>query len=109
MLSKPNGHIGVRTAHQVKRGGGRCGYDAEAAQAAADLRARRPKTPKLAGDPVLAAAVGGLLADRMSPHAISAQLRSEGHGICAETVYAACYASIPQRNAHRLAIRASIG
>ena len=53
--------------------------------------ARRPKTPKLAGDPVLAAAVGGLLADRMSPHAISAQLRSEGHGICAETVYAACY------------------
>ena len=80
------------TVHrELKRGGGRCGYDAEAAQAAADLRARRPKTPKLAGDPVLAAAVGGLLADRMSPHAISAQLRSEGHGICAETVYAACY------------------
>ena len=76
---------------ELKRCGGRCGYDAEAAQAAADLRARRPKTPKLAGDPVLAAAVGGLLADRMSPHAISAQLRSEGHGICAETVYAACY------------------
>ena len=80
------------TVHrELKRCGGRCGYDAEAAQAAADLRARRPKTPKLAGDPVLAAAVGGLLADRMSPHAISAQLRSEGHGICAETVYAACY------------------
>ena len=64
------------TVHrEIKRCGGRCGYDAEAAQAAADLRARRPKTPKLAGDPVLAAAVGGLLADRMSPHAISAQLR----------------------------------
>ncbi len=78
------------TAHRErKRGGGRCGYDAEAAQAAADRRARRPKTPKLAADPVLAAAVGGLLADRMSPHAISAQLRSEGYGICAETVYAA--------------------
>ena len=76
---------------ELKRGGGRCGYDAEAARAAADLRARRPKTPKLAGDPVLAAAVGGLLAFRMSPHAISEQLRLEGHGNCAETVYAACY------------------
>ena len=43
------------TVHrELKRCGGRCGYDAEAAQAAADLRARRPKTPKLAGDPVLA-------------------------------------------------------
>ncbi len=44
------------TVHrELKRGGGRGGYDAEAAQAAAGLRARRPKTPKLAGDPVLAA------------------------------------------------------
>ncbi len=80
-----------RELKRGSRGGGRGGYDAEAAQAAADRRARRPKTPKLAADAVLAAAVGGLLADRMSPHAISAQLRSEGHSICAETVYAACY------------------
>ena len=59
-------------ALRLKRCGGRCGYDAEAAQAAADLRARRPKTPKLAGDPVLAAAVGGLLLSQLGWEVASA-------------------------------------
>ena len=28
---------------------------------------------------------------RWSPHAVGAQLRAEGHRVCAETLYAACY------------------
>ena len=48
------------------------GYDAEVAQAAADARARRPKTPVLAADPELAAAVTDGLRARRSPHALSA-------------------------------------
>lgn len=76
---------------ELGRGGGRCGYDASAAQAAAEVRAARPKTPKLVADPELAAAVAGGLRERWSPHAISAQLRAEGRAVCAETIYAACY------------------
>ena len=49
------------------------GYDAEVAQAAADARARRPKTPVLAADPALAAAVTDGLRARRSPHALSAE------------------------------------
>ena len=49
------------------------GYDAEVAQAAADARARRPKTPVLAADPELAAAVTDGLRARRSPHALSAE------------------------------------
>ena len=80
------------TVHrELKRGGGRCGYDAAAAQAAAVSGAARPKAPKLAGDPELAAAVADGLKDRWSPHAISAGLRAEGRTICAETIYRACY------------------
>ena len=76
---------------ELSRGGGRAGYDAEAAQAAAKARARRPKEPKLAADPVLAAAAAELLAERWSPHAVSAELRARGLRVCAETIYAACY------------------
>ena len=66
-------------------------YDAETAQAAADTRARRPKTPKLAADPGLAASVRERLAMRWSPHAVCADLRAEGRRLCAETIYRACY------------------
>ena len=76
---------------ELARGGGRCGYGAEAAQAAAHSRAARPKAPKLASDPEMAQAVLELLAERWSPHAVAAQLRGEGHRVCAETVYAAAY------------------
>ncbi len=76
---------------ELKRGGGRCGYDAGAAHVSAAARAARPKAPKLVADPELAAAVAGGLAQRWSPQAISAQLRAEGHKVCAETIYAACY------------------
>ena len=67
------------------------GYDAEVAQTAADARARRPKTPVLAADPELAAAVTEGLRARRSPHALSAELRAEGRKISAETIYRAAY------------------
>ena len=76
---------------ELGRGSGRGGYDAQAAQTAADRRARRPKTPVLAADPVLAAAALSRLRDRRSPHAASAELRAEGLSVSAETIYRACY------------------
>ena len=66
-------------------------YGAQAAQATAQARAVRPKTPKLAADPGLAAAVAQRLSMGWSPHAVCADLRVEGRAVCAETIYAACY------------------
>ena len=76
---------------ELGRGGAAGGYEAATAQAAAEARARRPRVPKLAADAVLAAAVCEGLRARRSPHALAAELRAEGLGVCAETVYAACY------------------
>ena len=67
------------------RNGGPGGYDAGAAQAGSCARAGRPKAPRLA------AAVCERLAMRWSPQAISADLRTLGLQICAETIYRACY------------------
>ena len=78
----------------VQRELGRWGpgaYCAEAAQAAADARAERPKAPKLVADAVLAGAVQRRLDQRWSPHAISADLRAAGMHVCAETIYRGCY------------------
>ena len=66
-------------------------YRAGEAQARADLRARRPKTPKLGGDLGLAAAVRYRLRHRWAPHSISADLAAEGRRVCAETIYRAAY------------------
>ncbi len=74
---------------ELERGGGV--YDAEAAQTAAEARAARPKTPALAADAGLAAAVSERLAMRWSPHAIRADLRAQRRRISAETIHAACY------------------
>ena len=76
---------------ELARAGGPQGYRAGFAQQAAGARARRPRAPKLARDRVLAAAVAERLAQRWSPHAISADLGVRGLGVCAETVYRACY------------------
>ena len=76
---------------ELGRNGGPGGHGAEAAQAAACIRAGRPKAPKLAEDAELAAAVCERLAMRWSPQAISADLRTLGLQICAETIYRACY------------------
>ncbi|WP_419919281.1 helix-turn-helix domain-containing protein [Candidatus Poriferisocius sp.] len=56
---------------ELRRNGGGSVYRADAAQAAADVRALRSRPSKLAADSVLAGAVAGLLALRWSPHAIS--------------------------------------
>ena len=76
---------------ELARAGGPQEYRAGFAQQAAGARARRPRAPKLARDRVLAAAVAERLAQRWSPHAISADLGVRGLGVCAETVYRACY------------------
>ena len=92
------GEIAVRlgrhrsTVHrEVARGGGPQQYGAGDAQQSADGRARRPRAGKLACDAELAAAVAERLDQRWSPHAISADLGARGMGVCAETVYRACY------------------
>ena len=78
---------------EVARGGGPQRYRAVGAQQSADTGAARPKAPKLACDPVLGAAVAERLGQRWSPHAISADLRARGLGVCAETIYRGCYAN----------------
>lgn len=67
------------------------GYCARSAQAGADARARRPRAPKLASDAGLRQMVQERLDERLSPHAISAELAQCGLGVCAETVYRGCY------------------
>ena len=57
------------------------------------MRARRPKAPRLASDEVLAREVADRLAQRWSPHAISADLSAEGLSVSAETIYRACYSN----------------
>ena len=85
------------TVHrELARCGGRAGYDARAAHASACARARRERTPKLAVDRVLAAAVDERLRLRWSPHATAADLREAGMSVCAETIYRACYANDPR-------------
>ena len=73
--------------------GGRGVYRAEDAQTEAEVRARRPKVPKLVTDPQLAEAVTERLEMGWSPHAVAADLRNEGSLslVCAETIYQACY------------------
>ncbi len=76
---------------EIVRNGGRCGYRGEAGQQAATVRARRPRQLKLVADAGLAFAVTQGLSRRWSPHAIAADLRDAGAGVCAETIYRACY------------------
>ena len=78
---------------EINRAGGRGVYRAEDAQTEAEVRARRPKVPKLVTDPQLAEAVTQRLGMGWSPHAVAADLRNEGSLslVCAETIYQACY------------------
>ena len=67
----------------------RCGdgaYCAVGAQADADAGAKRPRAPNLAADAELRREVQQHLDERLSPHAISAEL---GMFVCAETIYRA--------------------
>jgi IS30 family transposase len=80
---------------EIIAGGGRALYRATVAQAGATERARRPRERVLAGVGELAELVVGKLALRWSPHAIVAWLGTEhGLGVCAETIYQACYQGI---------------
>ena len=78
---------------EISRGGGWLGYSADRAQADADQKSKRPKTPKLVADPRLGRVVTELLERRWSPHAIAAWLRMNhpDQRSCAETIYRACY------------------
>ena len=84
-------------SREITRNGSYRGrYRAGAAQARAEVRARRPKTAKLAGDPVLRARVQGMLEKRWSPEQISVMLRREFPGrpemqVSHETIYQAIY------------------
>ena len=72
----------------------RCGagaYCAVGAQADADAGAKRPRAPKLGADAALCREVQQRLDERLSPHAISAELAELGMFVCAETIYRACY------------------
>ena len=72
----------------------RCGggdYCARRAQDGADARAARPRPSKLAADAVLGREVQQRLDERLSPHAVSAELAGMGMSVCAETIYRACY------------------
>ena len=55
--------------------------------AGADAGAKRPRAPKLGADAELCREVQQRLDERLSPHAISAEL---GLFVCAETIYRAC-------------------
>ena len=85
-----------RSRAAIWREGKRCGpgaYCAEAAQASADAAASRPRLARLASDAELGRLVQGRLKERLSPHAVSAELRALGCKVCAETIYRACYAN----------------
>ncbi|MEX1163976.1 MAG: IS30 family transposase [Nitriliruptor sp.] len=81
---------------EVNRNGGRTGYAAVAAQDRADRQRSRPKVPKLAADPGLAAHVTARLEARDSPMTISIELARGVHGITGtvshECIYQAVYA-----------------
>ena len=72
----------------------RCGpgaYCAHRAQASAEAAAGRPRPSKLASDRRLCRLVADRLKERLSPHAISAELKELGRHVCAESIYRACY------------------
>ena len=83
------------TVHrELARCAGRAGYDARWAHAWACARARRERTPKLAADRVLAAAVDERLKLGPGPRTRPRRdLREAGMSVCAETIYRACYAN----------------
>ena len=91
-IGRALGRCASTVRRELARGGGRSRYCAVGAQAAADARAARPRTSKLAADPELAAEAAEMLAMGWSPHAVAARWRTEGRcAECAETIYAACY------------------
>ena len=92
-------------SREVARNGPAGRYRAVRAQALAELRARRPKTAKLAGNGELRGWVQGKLGKKWSPEEISARLRLEFPGraemrVSHETIYQSIY--VQGRGALRL-------
>ncbi len=90
------GRCHTTIAREVARNGGRDGYRAGAADAAAWERARRPKPAKLERCPELRAVVAEKLGARWSPQQISGWLRRRYSGqeamqISHETIYLSLY------------------
>ncbi len=90
------GRSASTVSREVARNGGRRGYRGWRAEQAAWQRARRPKPRKLQLDPVLAAVVERMLAERLSPQQASARLRLEfPHDarmqVSPETIYQSLY------------------
>ena len=83
-------------SREIARNGGREQYRAHVADEAADRRARRPKTPKLAARPELAQWVEHALQHYWSPQQIARRLRRDYPGdrlrqVSHETIYRSLY------------------
>ena len=97
---------------EIRRNSSRRGvYRAVVAQGRAEVRARRPKTAKLAADPRLREWVQARLEERWSPEQISVMLRREFPGepemrVSHETIYQAIY--VQGRGALRRELAASL-
>jgi IS30 family transposase len=83
-------------SREVRRNGGRDEYRGHRAQAAARVRERRPRPPRLARDPRLRAEVERMLGLRWSPAQIAHRLRLEHPAdremrVSHETIYRALY------------------
>jgi IS30 family transposase len=76
-------------SREVARNGGRCRYEAVAAQRRAERKVRRPKVPKLVADPDLAVEVSSRLEAKDSPMRISIELTAAGRPISHECIYTA--------------------
>jgi IS30 family transposase len=91
-IARAIGRCHTTVLREVARNGGREGYRADAAEAAAWERARRPKVCKLAAVPRLAQVVGEKLALKWSPEQISGWLAraypdDPGMQVSHETIY----------------------
>jgi IS30 family transposase len=98
-------------SREVARNGPAGRYRAVRAQALAELRARRPKEAKLAGNDELRCWVQGKLGSKWSPEEISARLRLEFPGraemrVSHETIYQSLY--VQGRGALRRELAASL-
>jgi IS30 family transposase len=98
-------------SREVSRNGPAGRYRAVRAQALAELRGRRPKTAKLAGNDELRCWVQGKLESKWSPEEISARLRREFPGrpemrVSHETIYQSIY--VQGRGALRRELAASL-
>jgi IS30 family transposase len=107
-MAKRLGRAPSTASRELARNGGRSGYRAQRADAAAIRRAARPKPSKLAVDPRLRAVVAAKLAVRWSPEQIAGWLQvTYPHDptmrIFHETIYLSLY--VPHRGTLRRDLR----